>query len=215
MMDFGASAPWLGSMRHKTTQTVFDYFNRIRGGKPAPLRADIDPAELKTVLPDVFILEMGRNGSPVFRLAGTHICTILGRELRGENFANLWHDTNRHKMKLAAEAVIAHQAPLTVDIRSAGDDERDGELEMLLMPLSSRPGLRDRLFGSLADLSHPPLLSEKARLLWAERLTFVSAAERLAVPADIARNEPLSVATLRNRIDRVLHLRVLDGGRRD
>lgn len=205
-------------MRHKTTQTVLNYFNRIRDGKPAPLRADIDPSELKTALPDVFILETDKFGAVFFRLAGTRVCSIMGRELRGENFNNLWHDSNRHKMKLAAEAVRANQAPMTVKIRSTAYDEEDGDLEMLLMPLSSRPGLRDRLFGSLVDVSTPPLLNEKIRILWAESLHFIAddrAIDDLRVNG--AAGAALSVIASKSSAPRarIMHLKLLDGGRKD
>jgi hypothetical protein len=217
MTDFGALQPRLGSMRHKTTQTVFTHFNRIRGGNSAPLRADIQPSELKSVLPDVFILEMDRRGSPVFRLAGTRVCAILGRELRGEDFMTLWHAPHGHKMKLAAEAVLANQAPIMVKVRSVADEESAGDLEMLLLPLSSRPGVVDRLYGSLADLSHPPLRTERSRILLAETLTFV-ASEPCRPQRLVAENvEAVTVvsaqgASLRSRI---MHLKVLEGGRKD
>lgn len=203
-------------MRHKTTQTVFSHFNRVRGGNSAPLRADIQPSELKSVLPDIFILEMDHGGSPVFRLAGTHVCAILGRELRGVNFNALWHGPHRHKMKLAAEAVLANQAPMVVKVRSIADEESAGDLEMLLLPLSSRPGVIDRLYGSLADLTRPPLLTERNRILLAETLTFV-APEPYRSETFAAGHDPFSIATsqassLRNRIT---HLKVLEGGRKD
>jgi hypothetical protein len=217
MTDFGACRPRLGSMRHKTTQTVFAHFNRVRGEHAAPLRVDIQPNELKSVLPDLFILEMNRNGSPVFRLAGTRVCAILGQELRGGDFNSLWHAPHRHKMKLAAEAVLANQAPILVKIRSIADEEGAGDLEMLLLPLSSRPGVVDRLYGSLADLTRPPLLVERSRILLAEALTFV-APEPYRPQEQVAETEaPLSVVTslassLRSRI---MHLKVLEGGRKD
>jgi hypothetical protein len=217
MTDFGAVKPRLGSMRHKTTQTVFSHFNRIRGGNSVPLRVDIQPGELKSVLPDIFILEMDRTGSPIFRLAGTHVCAILGRELRGEDFMTLWHAPHRHKMKLAAEAVLANQAPIVVGTRSIADEENTGELEMLLLPLSSRPGIVDRLYGSLADLSRPPLLTERNRILLAENLTFVAPQPyRPQQPADDPGGAFSIVTSQASSLrSRILHLKVLEGGRKD
>lgn len=178
------------------------------------MRADIDPSALKSVLPDIFILEMGRNGVPVFRLAGTRVCAILGRELRGEEFSHLWHVPNRHKIKLAVEAVLAGQAPLSVRIRSIADEEEAGSLEMLLMPLYSRPDACDRIFGCLVDLTVPPLRDERSRILLAEGLDFTITEQ--GSPRDQV-DEALSVATssqtsLRTRI---MHLKVFEGGRKD
>ncbi len=215
MTEFGAMIAQCEPMRHKTTQTVFDHFNRIRNGNSAPLRADLHPDELKSALPDIFILEMDRGGNLVFRLAGTRVCTILGQELRGEQFVAAWHASHRHKMKLAAEAVLANQAPMTVAIRSMAEEENDGELEMLLLPLSSRPGIVDRLYGCMADLSRPPLLSERSRVLWAESLDFV--APGTAVAAAPAVRQSFTVVTGQPPSFRsgAKHLRVLEGGRKD
>jgi hypothetical protein len=215
MTEFGAMIAQCDPMRHKTTQTVFDHFNRIRDGNPAPLRADIHPEELKSALPDIFILDMDRHGNFVFRLAGTRVCTILGRELRGEQFVALWHAPHRHRMKLAAEAVLANQAPMTVRVRSIADEENDGDLEMLLMPLSSRPGIVDRLYGCLADLSHPPLLTERNRILWAEGVNFV-APDTIATPP-LATGGAFTIVTgpAPSFREGMKHLRVLEGGRKD
>lgn len=204
-------------MRHKTTQMVLAYFNRIRSGRLVPLRADIDPMQLKTALPDVFILEVGRSGRMVFRLAGTRVCAIVGRELRGEDFSGLWHAPNWHKMKLAAQAVVANRQPLEVSIRSFADEEDRGELEMLLMPLSSQPGTVDRLFGSLVDLSQPPLIGERSRVLWADQMTFVRNDGEIEAQTRDEQDAALAVyasggPSLRARIT---HLRLLQGGRKD
>ena len=204
-------------MRHKTTQTVFEYFNRVRNGEPAPLRADINPVELKSALPDIFMLEMARNGAIHFRLAGTRVCTILGRELRGEDFNLLWCKTDRHKMKLATEAMLANQAPLVVRLRSIAEDEADGSLEMLLLPLNSRPGKCDRVFGSLADISPPAFRREQLRLLRADGLSFPQSPRIVGDWSDADSEAPLTVATaqvsaLRTKI---MQLKVFEGGRRD
>jgi hypothetical protein len=204
-------------MRHKTTQTAFAHFNRIRGGNSAPLRTDIEPSELKSVLPDIFMLEMDRRGSPVFRLAGTRVCAILGRELRGAEFNILWHAPHGHKMKLAVEAVLANRAPVLVKVRSIADEEQAGELEMLLLPLSSRPGVVDRLYGSLADLTRPPLLTEKNRILFAEALTFP--APEPYRPPELAAGMGAAVSVATSQASpfrkRIMHLKVLEGGRKD
>lgn len=214
MTEFGAATASSWKMQHKTTQTVFSYFNRIRGERSAPLRSEIEPSALKSVLPDIFILETGRSTGAQFRLAGTRVCTILGRELRGENFAELWHTPNRHKIRLAVEAVIANQAPLTIGVRSLADEEVDGSLEMLLMPLFSRPGICDRVMGTLADLGTPPLLGERNRILMAGAFRFLAADDE---PAELVQAASLgamtsNVSVLRTRLTQ---LRVLQGGRKD
>ena len=63
------------------TIALFQYWNRLRDGRPAPRRTEVEPADIKTLLADTFILEKDTRGEAVFRLAGTRLCAIYGREL--------------------------------------------------------------------------------------------------------------------------------------
>ncbi len=47
----------LRAMKHKNNQVLFDYWNAIRAGRPAPRRPEIEPGDIRRVLPSVFILE--------------------------------------------------------------------------------------------------------------------------------------------------------------
>jgi hypothetical protein len=201
-------------MRHRTTEAVFNYFNALRAERTAPLRSEIDPAALKSVLPDLFILEKGRDGIVRFRLAGTRVCLILGREMRDRAFTDIWDATVRHRMRLAADAVIANQSALEL-AATAIDDEGDGlSLEMLMLPLFSRVDQCDRIFGSLVPLDNVIPVEgcirhlEPADLLFTPVETVRPAAE-LPVPRSAA------TVSLGQLLHRGSHLRVFQGGRRD
>lgn len=203
-------------MRHRTTEAVFDYFNDLRGTRPAPIRTEIDPAALKTVLPDLFILEKGRDGIVRFRLAGTRVCLILGQELRNREFGEIWEAPARHKIRLAADAVLANQSALEIAIEAMGDDEESFALEMLLLPLYSQVGQCDRIFGSLVAIEPARTIEAYPRLLLPADLAFVpvegSARERRhAEPAP----ESIAASSFGGLVNRITHLRVFEGGRRN
>ncbi|MGV3553212.1 PAS domain-containing protein [Rhizobium sp.] len=203
-------------MQHKTTETVFNYFNALRAERSAPLRSEIDPAALKNVLPDIFILEKKRDGIVRFRLAGTRICLILGRELREHAFTEIWDEPVSHRMRLAADTVLANRSALEVAVTAFDDEGETMPLEMLMLPLFSNEDHCDRIFGSLVTLDN---------IIPAEGVI-----RRLA-PADIVfkqvetegRVRPLAGAATGNVIKgsfgglsgRATHLRVFEGGRRD
>ena len=77
-------------MKHASTREVFDYWNERRGERVAPERYDIDPGAIRRALGDTFILSFDPKAGPQFRLAGTRLCALLCRELKGEAFLNLW-----------------------------------------------------------------------------------------------------------------------------
>ena len=73
-------------MKQDGSIALFQYWNRLRHGRPAPKRTEIEPADIKTLLADTFILERDTRGEAVFRLAGTRLCAVYGRELKGFSF---------------------------------------------------------------------------------------------------------------------------------
>ena len=88
---------------------LFQYWNRLRAGRPAPKRTEIEPADIKTLLADTFILEKDTRGEAVFRLAGTRLCAIYGRELKGFAFASLWQEKDQRMVARLAHGAFACQ----------------------------------------------------------------------------------------------------------
>ena len=76
-------------MKNASTRLVFEYWDGLRGERAAPERGEIEPGALRHALADTFVLENEPIG-PVFRLAGTRLCALFGREQRGRAFAALW-----------------------------------------------------------------------------------------------------------------------------
>ena len=201
-------------MRHRTTEAVFKYFNELRGDRAAPLRSEIDPAALKSVLPDLFILEKARDGIVRFRLAGTRVCLILGREMRERAFSDIWDATVRHRMRLAADAVIANRSAVEIAVTAIDDDGNALALEMLMLPLFSRADQCDRIFGSLVTLENLPLVESYIRHLEPADLVFVPVDAPRPLPGSPAPRST-AIASLGQLLNRAAHLRVFEGGRRD
>ena len=200
-------------MRHDTTKAVFRYFNELRAARAAPLRQEIDPAALKGVLPDLFIMEKGRDDSVRFRLAGTRVCAILGREMRDRSFTEIWEPAMRHRMRLAADTVLANRKALEIAVTASDADGHALDLEMLLLPLFSRANRCDRIFGCLVPMAPAAGLQPRLRVLAPADLEF----------APVGRGEPAQVApaaqampgVIGQLVGRIAHLRVFEGGRRD
>jgi len=148
-------------MRHRTTDTLTRYFNRIRAHDDAPMRRDINPADITGILPDVFMLESVDNRWFRFRLAGTRLCAILGQEARGAEFTLFWSADDRRRVTLAAQSLLAQQRPLII---SARDTFSADEYELALFPLRSSPDTCDRIFGSMSRFETKMPIQPGARL---------------------------------------------------
>ena len=94
-------------MRVQTTIEIFDYWNRIRGAADAPLKSQVEPSAVPHLLQSLFILERREGGDIGFRLAGTRICDLFGRDLRGERFSSLWANSQLADIERTAMGVMS------------------------------------------------------------------------------------------------------------
>jgi len=75
-------------MKHAASRELYAYWEAKRGTRPAPERAEIEPGAIRGILSDTFILALDRGlGRPV-RLAGTRVCALFDREIKGVGLVN-------------------------------------------------------------------------------------------------------------------------------
>lgn len=180
-------------MRQKTSIDIFTYWEHIRGNADAPLRRLIQPSAISHILPELFILENTADDNPRFRLAGTAICNLMGREIRGENFAALWAGSQQDDPVCIAAGVMTHVVPASINATGYCISGRSMMFEMVLLPLRSSSDTCDRLLGCLTPTVHTTWLGnerleflalDRSRLLH-ERSTRLVAAPPHPDPTDL------------------------------
>lgn len=146
-------------MKHEASQQLYGYWEQRRGARPAPERAEIEPGEIRQALSDIFILEVGEAlRRHAFRLAGTRICALLGRELKGESFPDLWAPESRRAI-IDLLTISTDENVGTVAAATTADAEGQPiNLELLLLPLGTRRPSLARIIGVLAPLKPPAWL---------------------------------------------------------
>jgi hypothetical protein len=150
-------------MKHAASRELYAYWEERRGRRPAPERADIEPGAIRQALSDTFILDLGSaaEGYP-FRLAGTRVCALFGRELKGESFVGLW-DTVSRRAIADLLAILADECVGTVAGVQAHSRTGDAiDLELLLLPLGIRRPSLARTIGVLGPLKPPQWLGTSA-----------------------------------------------------
>jgi hypothetical protein len=148
-------------MKHSSTRQLFTYWEKQRGKRSAPERNDIDPAEIRHALGDIFILAADFVDDQRFRLAGTRICALFGRELKGESFHAIWAPAGRDTLDTMLAEVIGENAGLVAGVRGVNGDGDALDLELLLLPLARRGHARVRAIGVLAANETPYWIGEK------------------------------------------------------
>jgi hypothetical protein len=148
-------------MKHPSTRAVFDYWNEKRGNRPAPERGDIDPGAIRHALGDTFMLAADFVDQLRFRLAGTRVCALFCREIKGEEFQALWNETSRQQTDNLLNVMNEEAVGAVAGVTGHAEDGATVDLEFLLLPLVHIGHARVRALGVLTPLVAPFWLGEK------------------------------------------------------
>jgi hypothetical protein len=151
-------------MRHPSNRELLNYWNERRGARLTPDRADLEPSAISTVLGDTFLLDFNADENVSFRLAGTRLCALFRRELKGENFFRLWQRSCQTAIHDLIVEVMEEKVGCVAGITAATSDDilAPVQLEMVLLPLASHSQDEARAIGALAPLVAPYWLGAKA-----------------------------------------------------
>ncbi|KQZ78231.1 hypothetical protein ASD64_12870 [Mesorhizobium sp. Root157] len=204
---------------------LFQYWNRLRDGRPAPRRTEVEPADIKTLLADTFILEKDTRGEAVFRLAGTRLCATYGRELKGFSFPSLWRSKDQRIVSRLIDGVFEKRSVVLITYAGTSRNKRSVELELLALPLDG--GAENlRCLGVVSPAEKPfwlgadPIIDayiDSVRIIDPDKEhVFLGNRPAISVP-ELAPTELDSTETLAGygRARRIRHLVVLDGGREE
>jgi hypothetical protein len=148
-------------MKHVSSALVLDYWQDRRRNRPAPDRADIDPGEIRQALGDTFMLAADFIDELRFRLAGTRVCALFGREIKGESFAALWSEDSRKQIDELITVVTEEATGAVAGLVGTTADGSVTDVEMLILPLAHAGLARIRAMGVLAPMVPPYWLGEK------------------------------------------------------
>lgn len=207
-------------MRHRGSFELFDYWNRQRGNRAAPTRNSIEPADIRRILPDLFIIQKTPEGEILFRLAGTQLCTLFGQELRGLEFSAIWDTYSFNHVNLLTGDVLSTVKPAFLEASALRSDQSTTEIEVVILPLASENHKIDRALGCIFNLDQThtmwnnpigKLKLDSVRLDWEKQSFPVGGGHfdhQERDGADQTNQRPFGMF-----FQKVMHLRVFEGGR--
>lgn len=139
------------TMINAKTRAIHDYWNTLRAGRLAPLRADIDPREMPCDVRNVFILEVVSAGNVRFRVAGSALTEAFGMELRGMNARSIMASESRESFSALINEAL--EDPGVGYARLVSPRNPEIVWEISLLPLRSDYGAIDRLMGVLTPVN--------------------------------------------------------------
>ena len=150
-------------MKHPSNRDLFAYWNKQRGTRLAPERSEIEPGAIRQVLGDTFVLASDGVSNHPFRLAGTRLCALFSRELKGESFVQLWERSGQTALRELIAVVSEEKVGIVASVSgtTADDAVLPVGLELLLLPLDSPSKADARILGALAPMTMPYWLGAK------------------------------------------------------
>jgi hypothetical protein len=149
-------------MRHSSTRVVFAYWDALRGDRLSPDRAEIEPSAIRHALADTLMLEIDTAAGHPFRLAGTRLCALFGRELKGSAFVDLWTGAACRDGHALVETVLGETAAVVAGVVATTRADRTVLLELLLLPLRHARRPNSRILGVLSASESPEWLGRDA-----------------------------------------------------
>lgn len=184
-------------MKQAVTRELFDYWNALRGSRIAPMRDDIDPGAIRGRLADVFLLALNTEHGHAFQLAGSSVCALFGKELKGGVFHDLWSSVSHNRIGALLHHLAEDKLGAVAHVIGRNLENEVLDLEMILLPLLDGSGSTSRLLGGFAPVGAPYWIGSRAvETIDLEDLRFIGPAIDPARPSRLmaGRNNPLRSA---------------------
>lgn len=153
--DTAHVVPLSGKLRAKwgqPLQQVEAYWQAMRGTRNVPARSEIDPRGIESALEYAFIAERIAPTHARIRIGGTHLCDLMGMEVRGMPLSAMLVPVSRDRLARSLRETFDAPARVELTLRA---EKRLGRPElmgrMLLLPLTDDFGDVSRVLGCLVS----------------------------------------------------------------
>ncbi len=137
-------------MKHASSRAFYTYWDDKRGDARAPDRSEIEPHALREHLADIFVLACDAASGYPFRVAGTRVCALFGRDMKNASFPALFGPESRGEIEEVITAVAEDMVPAIAGLTAMTPDGGRAHLELLLLPFQARAHMPISLTGLLA-----------------------------------------------------------------
>jgi hypothetical protein len=154
-------------MKHPSSRAFFAYWDAKRGDARAPDRSEIEPGAVRELLGDIFVLSYDNEAGYPFRVAGTRVCALLGRDIKDHSFAALFGPESRREIEDIITYVAEETLAVVAGLTAISEGGSQAHLELLLLPFNNRAHAPISMTGLLAPFeSNPGTLRDFALTSW-------------------------------------------------
>lgn len=150
-------SPDLLASTHPSLQQLYQYWAARRGDRLMPSRGDIDPVDLKSLLPDLILIDVVPDARRyIYRLVGTHEVEMRGADPTGKPIAQAYYGESAEHTTGYLDRVAQTRQPVLyrgiyrpLSTRTQQEDviflplSKDGERVNMIMVLGHVDWLKD------------------------------------------------------------------------
>lgn len=140
-------------MKHPSSRAFFSYWDDKRGVARAPERSDIEPGPVRQLLGDSFVLSCDRSAGFPFRVAGTRVCALFGRDLKGLAITPLIGPDHRAELEDVIQVVSEELLVAVAGLTATATNGARVPLELLLLPFNLRAHTPVSMTGLMVPLA--------------------------------------------------------------
>ena len=137
-------------MHFKSTELMelYDYWSRIRGSRAMPTRREVDPSQVRHLLPMLFMVDVADTiPQSRFRLFGTALTIAYGSDLTGRTLDEVFLGRERDAVFERYRQVVDTGIPVVSEHKFRSSRGALVHFERLLLPLSDEPPKVELLLG--------------------------------------------------------------------
>lgn len=118
-------------------RALYKHWDALRGDRPMPRRADIDPTEIPRLLPYILMYTVLPVGGYTIRLVGEEVVRFVGRNATGEPAGSALPPRAAERLREILDAVVTERAPKFRAGKAHWQPEKNyREYEACFLPLS-------------------------------------------------------------------------------
>jgi hypothetical protein len=130
-------SPGLLTGCHITLQRLYDYWHLKRGTRAMPARSDLDPADMKALLPHLILIDVVPDERRyVYRLVGTREVEMRGSDPTGKAVKDAYYAESAGETVAYLDRVVKTRAPVLYRGTYQPTSTRTQEEDVLFLPLS-------------------------------------------------------------------------------
>jgi hypothetical protein len=130
---------FIGEPRDPNLRTLYEYWDTLRGDRPMPRRADLDPTAIPKLLPYIILYNVAPGGGGyTIRLIGEEIVSFVGRNATGYPAGSALPPRAAEILKKILDEVVTERVPkFRIGKAHWQPDKSYRDFEACFLPLSA------------------------------------------------------------------------------